>query len=344
MAPGKYELVVYHTDNNLIWKNNPLTLGITIRPPFYMTTWAYLIYVCLLSSILYVIVISYKGRLKQRNAALLAEAIHKEKQRSNDMKLKFFADVSHEIKTPLTLIYTPLSELCSSEFVGHDKVGNRLDIVMKNAERLKSLVENLIDMENKSVDYDNLAIVKVDVVAFCKEIVSLFQDFASAKNIEYSFFFQRDSVVGYFDAVKIEKVLFNLISNAFKFTSSGGYVKVSLYDDEHHFEIHVEDNGIGISKNEQKKIFERYYRGLNTGQQGSGIGLALSELIIHNHHGSLTVESEKGKGSLFVVSMLKGYSHYKEESIMDSASTLTAPFHLSQSKPTDSESIMLSSL
>lgn len=317
MVPGKYRLIVYYTDNNFIWKNKPITLDIVISPPFYRTTLAYVIYILLLISGICSVLRLYQERLKQKNAVLLADAIHKEEQKSNDLKLKFFADISHEIKTPLTLIYSPLSEICGLNVYEQEKVKAKLSIAMKNVERLKLLAESLIDMERQSVDYAELAISKVDVVAFCKEVASLFKDLASSRNIDYSFICAEKDLWGYFDAIKIEKVLFNLIGNAFKFTSAGGYVKVGVEDDVNNFSIYVEDSGIGISEANRKKIFERYYRVLNTEKPGNGIGLAMSETIIRNHHGILDVKSEEGRGSRFTVILKKGFGHYKDINIID---------------------------
>lgn len=317
VSPGRYKLIVYYTDNNFIWKNNPISLNIVIRPPFYRTVLAYIVYLLLVVICLYFSLKYYKDRLKKKNAVMLAEAIRREEQKSNDLKLKFFADISHEIKTPLTLIYSPLSEICGLNVYEQEKVKAKLSIAMKNVERLKLLAESLIDMERQSVDYAELAISKVDVVAFCKEVASLFKDLASSRNIDYSFICAEKDLWGYFDAIKIEKVLFNLIGNAFKFTSAGGYVKVGVEDDVNNFSIYVEDSGIGISEANRKKIFERYYRVLNTEKPGNGIGLAMSETIIRNHHGILDVKSEEGRGSRFTVILKKGFGHYKDINIID---------------------------
>lgn len=317
VPPGRYRFVVYYTDNNYIWNNKPLTLDILIRPPFYKTILAYAIYLLLLGGVLYSSLRYYQRRLKQKNAILLAEAIHKEEKKINELKLKFFADISHEIKTPLTLIYSPLMEICGDKLDDQEKVKTKLTIAMKNAERLKLLAESLIDMEQQSINYTNLAVSKVDVVAFCKEVVSLFQDLAYSQNIDYSFFCAEDIIWGYFDAIKIEKVIFNLISNAFKYTPSGGYVKVGVEDDRSYFSIYVEDSGVGISEVNKKKIFERYFRVLNTEKPGAGIGLAMSETIIKNHNGLLEVQSEEGKGSRFTVKLKKGFEHYKDINIID---------------------------
>ncbi len=328
LAPGKYEFTVYYTDNNLIWKYDPLVLHIRIKPPFYATTAALVLYLILAASALYYAQNAYRKRLKQRNAVLLADAIRMEEKKLDGMKLRFYADISHEIKTPLTLIYSPICEICSGGEYDSGEVRRKLMTARKNVERLKYLAESLIDMEGKSREYSHLIVTKVDAVSFCREITDLFSDLARIRGIDYSFEPSADSVTAYFDTVKIEKVLFNLIGNAFKYTEENGKIKVSLRETEENLEICVEDNGAGIPEGNREKIFERYYRSLNTGKPGSGIGLSLSDTIIKKHGGTLRVESEEGKGSRFTVSLLKGCSHYDKGCIVGAGSdTVRMPLH-----------------
>lgn len=311
---------------------NTATLNIKVLPPFWKSAFAYLIYVVLIAGILLYIrhrgIMKLKKEFEQKHAKMEEERlITKEREEARRMheldlmKIKFFTNVSHEFRTPLSLIISPIDNLVKSiNNPGHEQ---QLIMIKRNGKRLLNLVNQLLDFRKMEFKELQLSLKKGDIIHFIREACASFNDMAGQNHIGYLYDTEIESLVTSFDHDKIERVLFNLLSNAFKFTSQGGHISVftSLAnggvesDGEQILEIRVLDTGIGIQKEKQDKIFERFFQEdalpENLLNQGSGIGLSITREFIKMHHGDITVESEPGEGSCFTIRLPVGVEPHK---------------------------------
>lgn len=298
-------------------KNHPETtrhLQITITPPFYATWWAYTIYICVIFGILFFVVREYRIRLFLKTSLdfELREKQHIEEM--NQSKLRFFTNISHEIRTPITLILGQVDLLLNSGKLSTYAYSKLLNI-HKNAGNLKSLITELLDFRKQEQGLLKLRISQFDLCALMKEHYVLFKELAANRNISFALHTDCEQCSMWGDRMQIQKVVNNLLSNAFKYTPDGGSIALNLASgtdygtDECTFT--VSDNGAGISEEDYLKIFERFYQVENIGQYGgTGIGLALSQGIVKAHQGDITVESQLGKGSCFKVTLKKGDAHF----------------------------------
>ena len=302
---GDYIFKVRATTNN-IWNNPEMVLHIRITPPFWKTAWAYIIYAVLAVGTLFY--------LRRRGIKKIHEQFSIEKEREEAhrmhqldlMKIKFFTNVSHEFRTPLSLIIAPVDKLLKQ--MGEPEIQRQLQLVNRNAKRLLNMVNQLLDF--RKMEYQELKLhqKKGDIIGFIKGLSYSFTDIAEQKNISFIFDSGVDMFYTNFDHDKIERILFNLLSNAYKFTPEGGQVSVllNLIDSKatKFLEIRVIDNGIGISGDKCDKIFEPFFQNdipdsmLN---QGNGIGLAITKEFVKLHGGEIFVESEANEGSCFRV-------------------------------------------
>ncbi|MES2113156.1 MAG: two-component regulator propeller domain-containing protein [Bacteroidota bacterium] len=329
---------------------NTATLNIKVLPPFWKSAFAYLIYVVLIAGILLYIrhrgIMKLKKEFEQKHAKMEEERlITKEREEARRMheldlmKIKFFTNVSHEFRTPLSLIISPIDNLVKSiNNPGHEQ---QLIMIKRNGKRLLNLVNQLLDFRKMEFKELQLSLKKGDIIHFIREACASFNDMAGQNHIGYLYDTEIESLVTSFDHDKIERVLFNLLSNAFKFTSQGGHISVftSLAnggvesDGEQILEIRVLDTGIGIQKEKQDKIFERFFQEdalpENLLNQGSGIGLSISREFIKMHHGDITVESEPGEGSCFTIRLPVGVEPHKN----GKTSPLNKPVVVEEDKP-----------
>lgn len=286
------------------------SLKITITPPFYATWWAYAIYICVILGILFFVVREYRIRLFLKTSLdfELREKQHIEEM--NQSKLRFFTNISHEIRTPITLILGQIDLLLNSGKLSTYAYSKLLNI-HKNAGNLKSLITELLDFRKQEQGLLKLKISEFDLYALLKEHYVLFKELAVNRNISFSLSADCEQCMIWGDRMQIQKVVNNLLSNAFKYTPDGGTIVLELIDGEEECLFSVSDNGAGISEEDYQKIFERFYQVENIGQYGgTGIGLALSQGIVKAHQGDITVESQLGKGSCFKVRLKKGEAHF----------------------------------
>jgi signal transduction histidine kinase/ligand-binding sensor domain-containing protein/DNA-binding NarL/FixJ family response regulator len=307
LDPGNYVFKVRATSNDR-WNNKELTLNITILPPFWKTAWAYLLYaVLILGTLLY---LRRRGIEKLRSQFSL-EKEREEAQRMHEldlMKIKFFTNVSHEFRTPLSLIMAPVDKILKQ--INDTEIQRQLLLVNRNAKRLLNLVNQLLDF--RKMEYQELKLheKRGDIISFIKDLSYAFTDIADQKNIKFVFDSETDTFYTSFDHDKIERILFNLLSNAYKFTPEGGQVSVLLnlkdkkQKNERYLEIRVIDTGIGIAADKLDKIFEPFFQNDIPGSmlnQGSGIGLSITKEFIKLHHGEIVVESAFNEGSCFTI-------------------------------------------
>lgn len=251
----------------------------------------------------------------QQQKEELAEA-NRYIEKSTAQKLQFFTNITHEIKTPLTLILGPLGKL-SKEAPEGSSLADDIRIIRKNAERLKRVVDQLLDFRKVESNKMNMRVGEVDLVAFVAEVKSYFDTMAATKQIHFTFEHDCPSVNIWVDRDKMEKILANLLSNAFKFTLDEGTVTIRLKDKGDQVELSVEDNGKGIPSENIASVFDRFFTGDQNYVTGTGIGLHLTREFVHMHKGTIRVESVPHKSTVFTVILLKGKSHFDESCIFD---------------------------
>lgn len=308
LGPGHYVLRVKVLNNNGSWSEEK-TLHINIAPPFWRTNVAYIMYALLIAGLLYLIRRITLERMRMR---FEVQQQRREAERAHildQLKTKFFTNVSHEFRTPLTLIISPLERIIKQ--LSDDELKGQLNLVQRNAKRLLSLVNQLLDFRKMEVQEIKLHPSIGDIIGFSKDITNSFMDIAEKKSIRFSFSSNIDHLEIYFDKDKVEKILFNLLSNAFKYTHDNGEASVNLvYSEAANNEsdgtlaIEVKDTGIGIPADKQEKIFERFFQTdvpESMVNQGTGIGLAITKEFVKLHGGIVTVTSEPEKGTCFTV-------------------------------------------
>ncbi|MGX5690639.1 hybrid sensor histidine kinase/response regulator transcription factor [Arcticibacter tournemirensis] len=310
LDPGEYIFRVRASNDSGVWNNDGSSLKITIRPPFWKTPLAYAAYiVAILGLLLY---IRWRG-IKELKSQFAVEQERQEAQRMHEldmMKIKFFTNVSHEFRTPLSLILSPLDKLLKNISDSSDEK-RHLQLIQRNARRLLNLVNQLMDFRKMEVNELKLQLEEGDIVDFIKESFQSFTDLAEKKDIRFSLKSALNNFVTAFDHDKVDRILFNLLSNAFKFTSDGGTISLELALEQRAGEayvlkISIRDSGIGIPKEKQELIFERFFQNDVPGSmvnQGSGIGLAITREFVNLHHGTIRVDSEPNKGSCFTVEL-----------------------------------------
>jgi len=310
LAPGNYTFKVKARIPGEKWGNSYQQLQILVHKPFWKTWWAYLLYFSIASFLLYLFY-RYTIHLEKLKNNLHLEKITREKEQElNKLKLQFFTDVSHEIRTPVTLMLGSINRIIE------DQEGFRKQEIVqelkKNGSHLLQLVNELLDFRKIDAEGIKIKASESDFVSFVKEIFLSFSSHAENLGINYSFFCAYEFIPLWFDKEQMEKVVYNLLANAFKFTEAGGAINVEVAQNDYNVVLVVEDTGKGISETKLKKIFKRFYQSGNHNQiqeNGFGIGLSIVKNITKLHGGKVFVESEPGKGSKFSVKLLRGESH-----------------------------------
>ena len=323
LHPGEYTFKVYASDIDNSLKSKEIQLHIKVLPPFWATKWAYSLYlIIVLVSFFYAI----QSLLKKVESKYLLqkERIETAKVHEMDMlKLKFFTNISHEFRTSLTLILTPLEKIIRTTENGQNR--EQLKLVQRNAKRLLNLVNQLLDFRKLEVQGLSLIVSDDELIRFCREATESFSDLSDSRNIKLTFSSNIKELKASLDFDKIEKILFNLLSNAFKFTPEKGSINVSVFFDEadKQVKISVADTGIGIPQDKQDAIFERFVQNISEGttvNKGSGIGLSLTREFVQMHDGKIHLNSTVGKGSCFeVVIPLK--EHFEIQNLPASLTT-----------------------
>lgn len=310
IPPGKYLFKVKVTNPELKGRFSEEQLQIVINPPPWKTAVAYIIYVVLLIIIIEIArrIITTMMRLRHK------VAVEKE---MTDLKMRFFTNISHELRTPLTLILSPTEELLNSEKLTSTGI-EYLYLVRKNAKRMQRLINQLLDFRKIQHKKMILKLTNIDIVLFVREICQNFMELASGKNITYTIESEIEEQKIWFDESKIDTVVFNLLSNAFKFSSEQSEVKVNIRVNQakNQVEIHVSDQGIGIPKEKSETIFRRFETLDNSEKLcsvGTGIGLSLSKELIDLHNGDIWFTSIEGKGTTFSIALKPGKAHFNPD-------------------------------
>ena len=321
MSPGDYTFRVKASNNNGYWNEEGASIALVIHPPFWKTWWAYSIYAIILFSLIYILRRNELKRLRLKRD-LEFEHIQTEKLIEIDReKTNFFANVSHEFRTPLTLILGPLNKVISVLKDGQHK--QELGIAYRNAKRLQTLINQLLSLSKLESGKMKLKAREENIVQLVKVYVQSFESLAKQKQIELIFDASLENYQLMVDRLKVEKIMNNLLSNAFKFTEKGGEIKVNVSSKSEGIQIKVVDTGIGIKEEDLKQIFNRFYQiesGHSRSYEGTGIGLALTKELVELHQGIIKVESEVDLGTTVIIFLPAGKEHLNKEELISSSS------------------------
>src|SRR5690606_15821780 len=290
LAPGNYTFKVKASNSDGIWATVPTELSISVAPAFWASQGAYSLYTLIFLLLLYAFYY-YITRYTKLKSKLNYEAILHEKERElHESKVQFFTNISHEIKTPLTLILSPIQQL--KTWGGQDlRVQEQLKTMENNGQHLLKTVNQLLDIRRFETGNEELHMEQTELISLIQQVVDSFTQQARQKKIHLKLASSKPAIYVTLDADKIEKVLYNLLSNALKFTDSGGMIKVRIQQQEAHLYIDVIDNGKGISPEDLDRIFKPFLQGKSTVPGGTGLGLSYSKTLVEMHGGKLTVES-----------------------------------------------------
>lgn len=301
IPPGDYVFEVKAGSKMGKWDIGPKSVSLRISEPFWNTGWAYLVYFIVFLGLLYGIILW----VRLRNKLHREELQHAHEKELYSLKMNFFAKMSHEIQTPLTLILIPLEDMMERAMKsGNVLLQKRLKLISNNTKRLSRIVFELTSVRDRELDKMVLRTTENDIVAHLREITTAFGDQAAFKGINFECDYPREEFIIAYDREKLDHIFFNLLSNAFKFTPRGGTVglKMVVEDWEQNLKISITDSGPGVPKKELENIFQLFYQ-TDTGKQkdGMGIGLALTKELVDLHRGKIDIKSKKGKGTCISV-------------------------------------------
>ncbi len=316
LSPGRYTLRVRGADVRHPANFSETALGITILPPFWKTWWAYLLYAVVAGLAIWRLAVFNRSKMLLKAKLLIERNEKKLIERTNQSKLKFFINISHEFRTPVTLILGQLQLLQESPVSFGMK--KKLTSIYANALQMQGLIDELLDFSKQEQGFLKIKVREHDIVDFSREIFDSFSEYAAFRQIEFTFDSAQERIMVWFDAKQMQKVLYNLISNAFKYTDKGGIIRLSISLGHDRVFISVSDTGVGIPPGEVKHIFDCYYQveNLDPGKSfspGSGIGLSLAKGIVEAHHGTITVETMHHKGSVFTAELELGEEHFADD-------------------------------
>ena len=350
LPSGKYTLQIRANNTNTNWETAPIkSLKITIQPPFYLSYYAFGIYIIIFGLIAGFALRIYHNRLIKKNDIKIADMQQKKLEEFNQMKFEFFTSVSHELKTPLSLILAPLKHISQNKNLP-DELHDKINTVIKSAKKMGNLIDELITFNKVESGIFRFYVQQGNPIEFIENVTTLFRENANERQLQFEFFGENNGETGWFSPLYVESIVNNLLSNAFKFTPVGGNVKVkaSITDSaDGYIYLHIEvaDTGIGIIKEELDNIFNKYYqtkRGHNKNNNGWGLGLALTKNLVTIHKGNISVESEIGKGSTFTVNLNISANAFESKYKIDGDGTATAlPY---KSPITDESDIVLPSV
>lgn len=310
LPAGDYIFKVKAANQDGIWFDNYADLRIRILPPWYKTWLAFLSYFLITATLIYFYMLYRNRQARLKYEVKIAQMSAEKEKELNERKLSFFTNISHEFRTPLTLIINPVKELLFGREEKNNEINN-LNIVYRNARRLLSLVDQLLLFRKADSEGDKLKIVKLDIVNLFKEVFLCFSHQAKSKHIQFDFICGAEVIELYADREKIEIALFNLISNALKFTPDNGVVSCCLSANDTSVNIEIKDSGRGIDEAVGDQLFNKFYQVHNELplNGGFGIGLYLVKMFIENHKGTISYQSIKGAGTTFKINLLKGKEH-----------------------------------
>jgi signal transduction histidine kinase/ligand-binding sensor domain-containing protein/CheY-like chemotaxis protein len=353
LDPGSYVFQVMSSKNDKLWNNAPSQIKITVLPPYWRTVYAYIVYLFLAVSIL--LLIRSHGIRKLRNefeiaqeklrAKQLIERERLEAERLHDLdqvKIKILTDLSHEFRTPISLILAPVERLMNRGFEGDDF--GQLNMIKRNAKRLLNLVNELLDFRKMEEQELKLNVTPGDIIRFIIERSESFRDIADNKQITLNIESTQKVWITQFDSDKMERVIFNLLSNAFKFTPGGGCVTIKINicgadGPQPMLNLTVSDTGIGIDENDVVNIFDRFYQSRQKNSimnQGTGIGLSITKEFVELHGGNIRAKNGRERGSDFTITLpVQPDIAFVEEPEIDLEQTQDRNQKINQAPPSD---------
>jgi ligand-binding sensor domain-containing protein/DNA-binding response OmpR family regulator/anti-sigma regulatory factor (Ser/Thr protein kinase) len=327
LAAGKYVFKVKTTNFRGGWNKEESLVTIVVLPPWYSTWWAYSFYLLAGVGIFYGYIKYNKNKEKLKYKVKIAELERTKEKEIAEKQSSMFTYISHEFRTPLSLIINPLKKAIKQKNTGNDVSVSDLVIAHRNAKRLLSLVDQLLLFRKAENNADELRLSVLNVNNLCYEVFQYFVNQAKDKNIDYIFQIPERNIEIIGDYEKIEISLFNLISNALKYTSAGGEISLMLTDSETNVIIEISDSGNGIAKDDLEVIFEKFKQVDSKapvgGSSGFGIGLFIVRYFVEKHKGTVSCSSEIGKGSVFKLTFLKGQDHFENLQISTIAPTMS---------------------
>lgn len=324
LGKGSYTFCVKATDENRLWSSEVTKFKIQKLPAFYETWWAYLIYATLALLCLYLVLRIAKNRLKLRNELKIAQIEKEKSEELTQTKLRYFTNISHDFLTPLTIISCLIDDIETSSKKQFPQYG----IMRSNVNRLKRLLQQVLDFRKVESGNMKLKINNGEIVTFVRDVCyTHFSPLIQKKKIEFTFIAEPNQIQAYFDADKVDKVIFNLLSNAFKYSSQAGSIKVQLHTyekDKHtYLSIQISDTGAGIAPEDLSSVFTRfYYNSKADASQTNGIGLSLTKDLVELHRGTISADSKLNVGTTFRVTIPIDKESFTDSEIVETAQIL----------------------
>lgn len=298
LPTGDYKLLIKACNSDGVWNNVPTELLINVMPPFYFSVWAFIIYAILIISGVTFFILKTKEKHLIELEQHRIQVDHEKEKHINEIKLRFFTNISHDLRTPLTLIITPLQILLKD--AANESMRKKLSVMHKNAQQLMALINSLLDFHKLDVGVERLNLKSGDFVGFVNEIYTSFCVYAEERNINLLLFTDIESLTMAFDRDKIQKIFSNILSNAFKYTPDGGTIRIHIKQVNDTVSVSVADTGSGIRNKEKEHIFERFYQAQQEQEKtGAGIGLHIVYEYVNLHGGTINVLDNVPRGSIF---------------------------------------------
>jgi len=318
--PGTYIFEIKGSNNDGIWNSKPTALEIIVEPAPWKSGWAFMGYALIIALALIGLTRIIRSKTRLRHQLELEHFKSERNKEIHNTKLQFFTNISHEFRTPLTLISGPLQQLLEN-YNGSSFMYKKLLVIESNANHLLQLINRLMDFRKFENEQFKLKAAEGNIVKFLREIFLSFSEFAKDGGYNYTFHASSEKILMYYDRVKLEQVFYNLISNAFKYTPKNGTISVAVVELNGKARIDIEDSGTGIPNEFKEKIFDRFFE-VESGktrddhlQKGTGIGLSIAKKMVNLHHGNLCIIPKKGQGSIFRTELSLGSQHLSDSEI-----------------------------
>jgi signal transduction histidine kinase/ligand-binding sensor domain-containing protein/AraC-like DNA-binding protein len=323
---GNYTFKVKAANSDGLWTEHIRKIKVTIAPPWWKTNWAIAAYLIIVITVVYFLRLLILMRANLKHDAKLERIQRENLEKLNQSKLKFFTNISHEFRTPLTLILGPVQNLLDRQW--DNDVLNQLTGINNNANRLLRLVNQLLDFRKAESGNLKLQVCEGNIVKFVYEIKLLFNGLAENLKIDFSFSNSSNSIKAWFDPDHLEKIMFNLLSNAFKHTPKGGKIMIDVFEDNDDIIIIVEDNGKGIKPEHFENIFQAFFSyDDDKHHTGTGIGLAFTKSLVDMHHGKLDFESKPNEFTRFILKFRSGNSHFNPSELLPASNDIEGMEH-----------------
>ena len=334
LQPGTYTFQVLGSNNNQVWNETPAEFTFCIEKAWYNSLVAWIIYTLLFCSLIYYVARSIITRFKLREELRIEHLEIAKLKELSDLRSQFFANISHELITPLTMIISPLKGTKDSD---KQLTRENTQVMLSNAERLMQYINQILSLAKLESKAIKLNVGEYNFIDFTKTVIDKFQSLANNKGCKLDLIVENSSIPLFYDEEKMEQVLSNLLSNAIKYSKDKGHIIVRIQNDSAHIKMEVTDNGIGIEDKNIDKIFDRYFRENEEGLvSGIGIGLSIVKQLVELHKGNISIESKKGQYTTFMIVLPKGRSHFDDLEVGEGIKFINTGLALPDLSPTSS--------